>query len=320
MVLGELRERGWKRNGTVLGMKDHRGVGIPQKEGDVKRYPLKGCLAFFPYEESITTPRDELKAEVGESLDRFLTIHEKSRIQALEKQLRALEAGGPGAAMAGQPLRGPPAWTHGGAIARPGWFGNQGSGAGRFPIGEGSSDSTREGGPIQTRFGPRNKLERSPGWRGPTGRTGEGGPMQNRFEPGNNTLGRPPGGGGTASQGSGAEGPPSGGGSTDRTREGGPMRNRFGPSNNTLGRPPGGGGIASQAEGPPGGGGSSVKTQDQRPVQIRFGSGNIPFRGPNAPDRRHNRYNNPPRGGPSHGLSKQPTPSSGSPGFRIKRT
>ncbi|RPB27493.1 hypothetical protein L211DRAFT_550077 [Terfezia boudieri ATCC MYA-4762] len=92
LVLTELRERGWKKNGEVRGLKDHKGVGI--LEGGGKRYPLKGCLAFFPYEESITTPREELRREVELGVEKFLQKHEIARIQALEQQLRELEGGG----------------------------------------------------------------------------------------------------------------------------------------------------------------------------------------------------------------------------------
>ncbi|KAF8449956.1 hypothetical protein BGX38DRAFT_518635 [Terfezia claveryi] len=92
LVLTELRERGWKKNGEVRGLKDHKGVGI--LEGGGKRYPLKGCLAFFPYEESITTPREELRREVELGVEKFLQKHEVARIQALEQQLRELGGGG----------------------------------------------------------------------------------------------------------------------------------------------------------------------------------------------------------------------------------
>ncbi|KAF8428261.1 hypothetical protein EV426DRAFT_705176 [Tirmania nivea] len=85
-------ERGWKKNGEVRGLKDHKGVGI--LEGGGKRYPLKGCLAFFPYEESIKTPREELRREVEMGVVKFLQKHETAQ------QLRALEgrAGGAGGA------------------------------------------------------------------------------------------------------------------------------------------------------------------------------------------------------------------------------
>ena len=90
-MLTELRERGWKKNGEVRGLKDHKGVGI--LEGGGKRYPLGGCLAFFPYEESIKTPREELRREVQMGVEKFLEEHENARIWVLEQRLRALEGG-----------------------------------------------------------------------------------------------------------------------------------------------------------------------------------------------------------------------------------
>ena len=96
IALTELRERGWKRNGSVLGFKDSKGVGIiPEEQGGGKRYPLKGCMAFFPFEESITTPREVLREEVRMAIEKFLVKHEEARIQVLMRQLKALEEGKP---------------------------------------------------------------------------------------------------------------------------------------------------------------------------------------------------------------------------------
>ncbi|KAF8473944.1 hypothetical protein BDZ91DRAFT_759301 [Kalaharituber pfeilii] len=91
LVLAELREQGWGRDGSVIGPKTPKGVGIPQ-DGGFPRYPLKGCLAFFPYEESVTTPVEVLRKEVKQGVERFLTKHEEARIAALELQLLKAQA------------------------------------------------------------------------------------------------------------------------------------------------------------------------------------------------------------------------------------
>ena len=92
LVLTELRAQGWSRNGTPLGPKDSRGVGT-MTDG-VRRYPLTGCLAFFPFEESLTVPIAQLRTEVRRGVEVFVEHHESARIDALEHQLRELQQQG----------------------------------------------------------------------------------------------------------------------------------------------------------------------------------------------------------------------------------
>ena len=89
LVLTELRTQGWSRNGTPLGPKDSRGIGTTVD--GVRRYPLTGCLAFFPFEESLTVPIAQLRSEVRRGVEVFVEHHENARIDALERQLRELQ-------------------------------------------------------------------------------------------------------------------------------------------------------------------------------------------------------------------------------------
>ena len=115
-------------------------------EGGGKRYPLKGCLAFFPYEESIRTPRDELRREVEMGVKKFLQKHEMARIQVLEQQLRELGGGGGGGGASGGSGWGSRDGTR---ERRAGVGGQQGGGNPRGPVGrsgfspEGQSSAPR---------------------------------------------------------------------------------------------------------------------------------------------------------------------------------
>ena len=185
LVLTELRERGWKKNGEVRGLKDHKGLGI--LEGGGRRYPLKGCLAFFPYEESIAAPRDELRREVEMGVKKFLQKHEMARIQVLEQQLRELRGGvGGGSGSGGRDGTMERRAGVGGSYTTPG-RGGVGQQSGGNPRGLGESNPPRRDPPrLAGTNWPSNRAHAQGGYsRGPStshwsqaGNLPRGGPKQ----------------------------------------------------------------------------------------------------------------------------------------------
>ncbi|KAI5809889.1 hypothetical protein DFH27DRAFT_629527 [Peziza echinospora] len=69
IAIQELRLRGWGRDGRPL-----KG-GRSESGGGAVKEPLKGTIAFFPYEEMLMAKEEELRDEVRYGIDRFLKAH-----------------------------------------------------------------------------------------------------------------------------------------------------------------------------------------------------------------------------------------------------